>query len=64
MASAIIVYAVPKLLLGDTFPQQEGLIRFLRYALFGSWVAYGVPFFLLKLRFLSLEEGSGPEDAA
>lgn len=63
MASAVIVYALPKLLIGDAFPQQEGLIRFLRYALFGAWVAYGVPYFLFKLGFLTLEKDSGQEDA-
>ena len=51
MAGTALFYVVPKLLVGDSFPEQLALIRFLRYGLVGFWVAYGAPriFLVLKL---------------
>ena len=51
IALTLVLYGAPKLLIGDAFPAQAALIRFLRYGLVGTWVAYGAPklFLILKL---------------
>jgi hypothetical protein len=50
IAGTAILYLVPKLLVGDSFPEQVALIRFLRYGLVGIWVAYGAPRLFLALK--------------
>ncbi len=55
MAGAVVIYLGPKYLLGDSFPAQASLIRFLRYGLLGFWVSYGAPLVFLKLRLIGLE---------
>lgn len=49
MATVAIVYAVPKLLLAGIEPGGPPLIRFLRYAFLGAWVAAGAPWLFLKM---------------
>lgn len=64
---ALVIYLVPKLLLGDAFPDQERLIRFLRYAVLGAWIALGAPLLFVRLGLAKVESGingeSGGESA-
>jgi membrane-associated phospholipid phosphatase len=53
------LYLGPKLLIGDDFPAQAQLIRFLRYGLVGIWVAYGAPWCFLRLKLIGLEKDRG-----
>jgi len=55
IAGTFALYLGPKLILGDSFTAQEQLIRFIRYALVGFWVAYGAPRLFLSLKLVSLE---------
>jgi membrane-associated phospholipid phosphatase len=55
MAGAVIIYLGPKYFLGDSFPAQASLIRFLRYGLLGFWVSYGAPLAFYKLNLIRLE---------
>lgn len=52
--SVAVIYAAPKLLLAemDAMP----LLRFLRYALVGSWIAIGAPWLFLKTGLATKEE--------
>jgi membrane-associated phospholipid phosphatase len=54
MLTVAIVYTAPKLLLAElsTVP----LLRFLRYALLGSWIAVGAPWLFLKLGLTERED--------
>ncbi|TXT44614.1 MAG: phosphoesterase PA-phosphatase-like protein [Spirochaetes bacterium] len=56
MAGAVIIFLGPKYLLGDLFPAQTSLIRFLRYGLLGFWVSYGAPLAFYKLKLVVLEK--------
>jgi membrane-associated phospholipid phosphatase len=49
MATVAIVYAAPKLLLAGMEAGGPPLLRFLRYALLGAWVAAGAPWLFLKM---------------
>jgi hypothetical protein len=49
MATVAIVYALPKLLLAGLEVGGPPLVRFLRYALLGGWVAAGAPWLFLKM---------------
>jgi len=49
MATMAIVYALPKLLLSGLEGGGPPLVRFLRYALLGGWVAAGAPRLFLKM---------------
>jgi hypothetical protein len=49
MATVAIVYAIPKLLLAGIEVGGPPLLRFLRYALLGAWVAAGAPWLFLKM---------------
>jgi len=55
IVGALVLYLGPKYLIGDAFVSQAALIRFLRYALLGLWVAFGAPWCFLKLGLLDLE---------
>jgi hypothetical protein len=55
MATVAIVYALPKLLLAGLEEGGPPLIRFLRYALLGAWVAAGAPWLFLKMGLADLE---------
>ena len=57
IAFTLVLYLGPKLFLDDAFPSQQALVRFLRYALVGIWVAYGAPWCLLKMKLIKLERG-------
>jgi len=58
MACTAALYVVPKLLLGNLFPAQAALIRFLRYGLVAAWVAYGAPRLFLALKLAEPEPSS------
>ena len=58
MVGTALLYVVPKLLVGDSFPEQLALIRFLRYGIVGLWVAYGAPKVFLLLRLAEIEVSS------
>jgi len=49
MATVVVVYALPKLLLAGIEAGGPPLVRFLRYALLGAWVAAGAPWLFVKL---------------
>jgi hypothetical protein len=49
LATLAIVYALPKLLLAGVEAGGPPLIRFLRYALLGAWIALGAPWLFLKM---------------
>ena len=57
IAFTLVLYLGPKLFLDDAFPSQQALVRFLRYALVGIWVAYGAPWCFLKMKLIKLERG-------
>ncbi|MCX7026561.1 MAG: phosphatase PAP2 family protein [Spirochaetes bacterium] len=57
IACTLVLYIVPKLLLGDAFPTEAAMIRFLRYGLVGAWVAYGAPRLFLALKLAEPESG-------
>ncbi|HEY9054195.1 MAG TPA: phosphatase PAP2 family protein [Rectinemataceae bacterium] len=58
MTGTLALYILPKLLVGDSFPAQAALIRFLRYAIVGFWVAYGAPRLFLALKLADPENAS------
>ncbi len=64
MAATAAIYLGPKLLIGDEFPAQAQLIRFLRYGFVGIWVTYGAPWCFFKLKLIGLENGSGEKAAS
>jgi membrane-associated phospholipid phosphatase len=49
LATLIVVYAAPKLLLAQVEAGGPPLIRFLRYALLGAWVSLGAPWLFIKM---------------
>jgi membrane-associated phospholipid phosphatase len=49
IATVAIVYALPKLFLAGIEAGGPPLLRFLRYALLGAWVAAGAPWLFLKM---------------
>jgi len=61
MATVAIVYALPKLLLAELEAGGPPLVRFLRYALVGAWVAAGAPWLFLKLGLAESEPHSASE---
>jgi len=61
MATVGIVYALPKLLLAGIEAGGPPLLRFLRYALLGAWVAAGAPWLFLKLGLAEREPYSANE---
>jgi len=61
MAGVGIVYALPKLLLAGIEAEGQPLLRFLRYALLGAWVAAGAPWLFLKLGLAEVEPYSAKE---
>ena len=61
MATVGIVYALPKLLLAGIEADGPPLLRFLRYALLGAWVAAGAPWLFLKLGLAEREPYSANE---
>jgi hypothetical protein len=63
MATVAIVYALPKLLLAEIEASGPPLVRFLRYALVGAWVATGAPWLFLKLGLAESESYSASEKA-
>lgn len=62
MAGTLLFYLGPKFLLGDAFPAQAGLVRFLRYGIVGFWVALGAPWLFLRLRLVGLEPAPAQAD--
>jgi membrane-associated phospholipid phosphatase len=56
LATLSIVYALPKLLLASLEAGGPPLVRFLRYALVGAWVAAGAPWLFLRLGLAEREE--------
>jgi membrane-associated phospholipid phosphatase len=54
MLTVAIVYAAPKLLLAEL--STVALLRFLRYALLGSWIAVGAPWLFLKMGLAERED--------
>ncbi len=56
IATTLVLYLAPKYLIGDSFPAQARLIRFLRYAVVGGWVALGAPWLFMKLGLASRED--------
>ena len=56
-----IVYALPKLLLASVEAEGLPLLRFLRYALLGAWVAAGAPWLFLKMGLAESEPYSANE---
>jgi hypothetical protein len=61
MATLAIVFALPKLLLASVEAGGPPLLRFLRYALLGAWVAAGAPWLFLKLGLAENEPYSANE---
>jgi hypothetical protein len=61
MAGVGIVYALPKLLLAGIEAEGPPLLRFLRYAFLGAWVAAGAPWLFLKLGLAEIEPYSAKE---
>jgi hypothetical protein len=59
MLTVAIVYAAPKLLLAEL--GSVTLLRFLRYALLGSWVVVGAPWLFLKMGLADREGYSANE---
>jgi hypothetical protein len=55
MATVAIIYVLPKLLLAGLEAGGPPIIRFLRYALLGAWVAAGAPWLFLKMGLADLE---------
>jgi membrane-associated phospholipid phosphatase len=55
IAGTLMFYLGPKLILGEAFSSQEALIRFIRYAMVGFWVAYGAPWVFQRLKLIELE---------
>jgi membrane-associated phospholipid phosphatase len=62
MATVAIVYALPKLLLAGVEAGGPPLLRFLRYALLGSWVSAGAPWLFMKLGLAGSEPYSASEN--
>ena len=62
MATVIVVYALPKLFLADFEVGGPPIIRFLRYALLGAWVAAGAPWLFLKMGLARSEPHSAKEN--
>jgi hypothetical protein len=58
LASVAAVYALPKLLLAGLEAGGPPLLRFLRYALLGAWVAAGAPWLFLALGLAEREDYS------
>lgn len=56
MATTLALYLAPKYLVGDAFPAQENLIRFLRYAVVGAWISLGAPWLFLSLGLATRED--------
>ncbi len=56
IATTLVLYLGPKYLIGDAFPSQAGLIRFLRYGIVGIWVTLGAPWLFLKLKLADRED--------
>ncbi|MDP2792058.1 MAG: phosphatase PAP2 family protein [Rectinemataceae bacterium] len=56
MTTTLLVYLAPKYLIGDMFPSQAYLIRFIRYAAVGGWTSLGAPWLFLRLKLAVLEE--------
>jgi membrane-associated phospholipid phosphatase len=63
MATIAIVYLLPKLFLASIEAGGPPIIRFLRYALLGAWVAMGAPWLFMKLG-LASAEGPGDHSAS
>jgi membrane-associated phospholipid phosphatase len=59
MLTVAIVYEAPKLLLAQL--EAVPLVRFLRYALVGSWVSAGAPWLFLKMGLAEREDYSANE---
>jgi Membrane-associated phospholipid phosphatase len=59
LLTLVIVYAAPKLLLGNL--GSITLVRFIRYALVGAWTVAGAPWLFLKLRLADEESYSASE---
>jgi glycerophosphoryl diester phosphodiesterase len=55
MATLAIVYALPKLLLASLEVGGPPLVRFLRYAFVGAWVAAGAPWLFLRMGLADIE---------
>jgi membrane-associated phospholipid phosphatase len=55
IAGTFVLYLGPKLILGDSLGNQEALVRFVRYAFVGFWVAYGAPWVFRRLGLIELE---------
>lgn len=60
MLTVGIIYAAPKLLLGDL--GAVTLVKFLRYALVGAWVAAGAPWLFLKLGLAERDYSASEKD--
>ncbi len=61
MATVVVIYALPKLLLAGLEAGGPPLVRFLRYALLGAWVAAGAPWLFVKLGLAQPEAHSAKE---
>lgn len=55
LASLLVVYSLPKLLIRDPVLSQQALVRFIRYGIVGLWAAFGAPWCFFKLRLVELE---------
>jgi membrane-associated phospholipid phosphatase len=61
LATVVVIYALPKLLLAQIEAGGPPIVRFLRYALLGAWVALGAPWLFLKLGLAQIEAYSAKE---
>jgi membrane-associated phospholipid phosphatase len=57
MATVVLAYALPKLLLAGIEAGGPPLVRFLRYAFLGAWVSAGAPWLFLKMGLADVETG-------
>lgn len=62
IATVAVVYALPKLLLASVEAGGPPLIRFLRYALVGAWVAAGAPWLFLRMGLAEPEAGHSEKE--
>jgi hypothetical protein len=62
LATVAIVYLLPKLLLASIEAGGPPILRFLRYAVLGAWVAGGAPWLFIKLGLAGVEPSAESED--
>jgi hypothetical protein len=62
MATVVVVYALPKLLLSGMEAGGPPVIRFLRYAALGAWVSAGAPWLFLRMGLAGPEPYSAKEN--